>query len=152
MDRKVQDILNKINFIEADIEIQKQILYSIPSNNKTEIERTLTTIAAQKEDINLLRKEIEKISPEEHKKIVLLENAVNTFRKMANGRKIKYVNVMEINKECFLLLKNGSQIPCLVKTCDEDGKWIVITREGEIKEFSPEEVDERLTNENDLAN
>ena len=52
---KTEDLLKKINYIEADLEIQKQILFSIPSANKEEIEKTIpaddTTIGLH-EDTN----------------------------------------------------------------------------------------------------
>ena len=34
MNQRVHDLLKKITYIEADIEIQKQILFSLPSNDK----------------------------------------------------------------------------------------------------------------------
>jgi biotin-(acetyl-CoA carboxylase) ligase len=148
MNRKVQDILQKINYIETDIEIQKQILFSIPSNDKSEMERIVAKIAAQKQEISTLRQEIEKIAPEEHQRIVLLENAVNTFQQIAEKRNIKHVQVKQISEDCTLSLSEEVQISCLVKACDEDGRWIIITMEGETKEFSPDEVVEKYDNNN----
>ncbi len=54
----IQDLLKKINYIEADIEIQKQILFSIPSDQEPEMEKTITGIAAKKEEIEILRQQI----------------------------------------------------------------------------------------------
>jgi biotin-(acetyl-CoA carboxylase) ligase len=150
MNKKVQDILKRINFIEADIEIQKQILFSIPANDKPEMERIATKIAAQKQEISTLRREIEEIAPDEHQKIVLFENAVNTFRQIAEKRKMKYVQVKQIGEDCTLTLTEGIQTSCLVKACDEDGRWIIITMEGEMREFSPAEVGEKYENNNSI--
>jgi hypothetical protein len=143
MDHKVQDLLRKINYIEADIEIQKQILFSIPSDDKQEMERVITIIAAKKEEINTLRREIEHASPDHHEKIMAYENAVAEFRKIAAEKKFRSINGMKINEPCCLNLKNNSSLPCLVKACDENGGWTIITMDGEIQSFSEHEVEEK---------
>lgn len=152
MNQKVQDILKKINYIEADIEIQKQILFSIPSNDESEMEKVIKSISDKKQEISALRQEIELISPEEHQKIILLEKAVSTFQKIAKTRKIRFVEAMKVNENCALSLVEKTSIPCLVKACDEDGRWIIITLDGEIKEFSPEEVLEKPENTGNVIN
>ncbi len=141
MHRKIQDILKKINYIEADVEIQKQILFSLPSNEKSEMERILACIAAHKKEIDNLRRTIEEISPAEHKNILILESAVTAFKEMASKKKFISVEGKNINEECHLTLKDGSRLDCLVKACDEQGGWTIITSEGAIQHLSREEVD-----------
>jgi hypothetical protein len=142
MNQKAYDLLKKITYIEADIEIQKQILFSIPSNDQKEMERVIKTIALKKEEINTLRVEIRDIAPEEHEKIMIIENAVTAFKKLASERNFKFMKGMHSIEECCLSLKDKDKIRCLVKACDEDGGWTVITMEGEIKHFSQNDVDE----------
>lgn len=141
-DQRVQDLLKKITYIEADIEIQKQILFSIPSDDRTEIEHVIKIIAARKDEINTLRLELQSVSPTEHQNIVTLENALAEFKEIASRRKFASIIVKDINEECFLSFKNKGKIPCLVKACDENGGWTIITMEGTIQQFSEVDVDE----------
>ena len=142
MNQRIQDLLKKITYIEADIEIHKQILFSLPSNDKKEIESVLKKIAAQKEEIRILRSELQVVSPEEHQNITIIETAVTAFKKIASEKKFKSITIMEINEECCLHLKNEPKIPCLVKACDEDDGWTIITVGGEIRHFLKVDVDE----------
>ncbi|EKD40137.1 MAG: hypothetical protein ACD_75C00161G0001, partial [uncultured bacterium] len=71
-----QDLLKRINYIEADIDIQKQILYSIPSEQTAEMEKTIALIAAKKQEIETLRQQIQESDPEEHARIVALEKTI----------------------------------------------------------------------------
>lgn len=142
MNQKVHDLLKKITYIEADIEIQKQILFSISSNEQKEMECVLKTIAAKKDEIIALRLKIQKISPEEHDKIMVMENAVAAFKKLASEKKFKFIKGMNGFEECCISLKQGDHIHCLVKACDEDGKWTVITMKGELRQFSRNDVNE----------
>jgi len=142
MNQRVQDLLKKITYIEADIEIQKQILFSIPSDKQKEMEHVIKIIAAQKEEIKLLRLELQSISPEEHQNIMTLENAVAAFKKIASEKKFKSIDIMKINEEFCLHLKNQPKIHCLVKACDEDGGWTIISIDGEIQHFPQVDVDE----------
>ncbi len=143
MSKSTQDLLKKINYIEADIEIHKQILFSIPSDNKQEIENTLKVIAAKKEDINQLRDEIKKIDPEEYKWIVVFEKAVNDFKKIASEKKFQSIISRNVNENCSLLMADDSEIECLIKACDENGNWTIITLAGEINYFEKEIVAEK---------
>lgn len=140
MDRKVHDLLKKINYIEADIEIQKQILFSIPSKETDEMERILGIIASQKEEINTLRGQIHELSPETHEKITMLEQAISAFKKIASEKQFATVEVAQADQDCLLTLKDNSRIQCLVKACDHQGKWTVITLDGEIKQFAKDQV------------
>jgi hypothetical protein len=142
MNQRVQDLLKKITYIEADIEIQKQILFSLPSDDKKEMENVIKLIASKKEEIGALRSELQSISPQEHQHIITLENAVAAFKKIASEKKFKSIAVMKIHEECCLRLKNQPKIQCLVKACAEDGGWVIITVDGEVKHFQQVDVDE----------
>lgn len=140
---KIQDLLRKINFIEADIEIQKQILFSIPSEQQEEMEKTIKIIAAKKDDIADLRQQIEEIDPEEHQRIVVFENAIADFKKLAVEKSFQHIASRNVNEECSLLLNDDSSVECLIKACDEDGDWTVITPQGEVQHFSKTDVAEK---------
>jgi hypothetical protein len=138
-----QDLLKKINYIEADIEIHKQILFSIPSDNRQEIEKTIKTIAEKKEEIARLRQKIKKIDPEEDRWITIFENAVNDFKKISSEKKFQFIASMNVDEKCSLLLADKSEIPCLIKACEENGDWTIITLEGEISHFKKDHVKEK---------
>ena len=140
---KIQDLLRKINFIEADIEIQKQILFSIPSEQQEDMEKTIGIIAAKKNEITVLRQQIQQIDPEEHQRIVVFENAIADFKKLAGEKSFQHIASSNINEECVLLLHDDNTIECLVKACDEEGNWTVITPEGKVRHFSKTEVAEK---------
>jgi hypothetical protein len=142
MNQRVQDLLKKITYIEADIEIQKQILFSIPLDKQKEMEQVITVIATKKNEIKALRLELQSISPEEHQNIMTLENAVAAFKKIASEKKFTSIDIMKINEEFCLHLKNQPKIHCLVKACDEEGGWTIISIDGVIQHFSKVDVDE----------
>jgi hypothetical protein len=142
MNQKIHDILRKINYIEADIEIQKQILFSLPADEKNELERIIKKIAVKKDEIVALRNVIHELSPEEHNRIVVFENAVALFKKIADGKKFKTITTLHGKEECCLSLKRGETIHCLVKACDEGGEWTIITMTGELQHFTNDEVDQ----------
>lgn len=137
-----QDILRKINYIEADIEIQKQILFSIPSDQKTEMEKTIEIIAAKKKEIASLREQIQQIDPAEAERILVFEKAVAEFKKLAATTKFQSIVSRNVSEECSLLLKDGTELECLIKACDEDGNWTVISLVGKIEQFSKADVAE----------
>jgi hypothetical protein len=139
---KIQDLLRKINFIEADIEIQKQILFSIPSEQQQEMEKTIEIIAEKKDEITGLRQQIQQIDPEEHQRIVVFEQAIADFKKIAVEKPFQHIASRNVNEECVLLLRGDNSIECLIKACDEEGNWTVITPEGKIQHFSKTEVAE----------
>lgn len=144
MNQQVQDLLKKITYIEADIEIQKQILFSTPSADHKEMEHNLSIIASHKEEIKGLHLKLKEISPKDYENIMILESAVAEFKKIASKKKFRSVHVMQIHEECRLHLKNQTTIPCLVKACDENGGWTIITQDGELRHFSSTDVDDLL--------
>ena len=139
-DRKIQQILKKINYLEAEIDIQKQILFSIPSANTGEIESTLRVIAARKSDIENLRRQINDLDPEEFVRIVAFEEASARF--MAIGAENTFTDLFykQADQECTLRLADGTIIDCLVKARDEKGGWTSLTNDGEVLRFDREQV------------
>jgi hypothetical protein len=138
--QKIQQILKKITYLEAEIEIQKQILFSIPSADKGEIESTIRIIAARKSDIENLRQQINDLNPEEFARIVAFEEASARF--MAIGAENKFTDLFhkQIGQECDLKLADGTIVNCLVKARDEKGGWTLLTSDGEVLQFTREQV------------
>ena len=135
-----QDILKKINYIEVDMDIQKQILFSIPSADKAEIEKTMNVIAGKKEEINKLRQELQAVAPEEYERILIFEKASLEFRALAAEKQFKEISSFDGTTPCEISLKAGDIVNCLVKAMDAAGDWTIMTLEGEIKTFAADEV------------
>ncbi len=142
---KTQDLLKKINYIEADIEIQKQILFSIPANQQAEMEKTIASIAAKKAEIQKLRQEIKEIDPEEFDRILIFEMAVSEFKELSTTRQFTSITGKNINESCSLALIGGKSVECLIKACDPEGNWTIISLEGEIRHFPAAEVAEKAS-------
>lgn len=140
---KTQALLKKINYIEADLDIQKQILFSIPSAETAEIEKAIILVAARKKEIEMLRQELHELDPAEYERILTFEVAVDKFKKIAAKSPFQSIINRNINEECALALKNDEKLQCLIKACDEKGNWTVITLDGEIKHFPAAEVIEK---------
>ncbi|MGW8194660.1 MAG: hypothetical protein ACWGOX_10390, partial [Desulforhopalus sp.] len=131
-----QDLLKKINYIEADIEIQKQILFSIPSDQKDDLEKTVSLIAAKKKEIDKLRQQIQKQDPEEYQRIVVFEKALQEFKKLAADKPFQSISSRNVAEGCVLPLGNGEEVECLVKAYSADGNWTVITLDGKTEHYS----------------
>lgn len=130
---QVHDILRKISYIEADIEIQKQILYSIPSDQQQEMEKTIALIAKRKQEIDVLRQQIKAVDPEEYERIMVLEKAAEQFRKLAQEKTFEEVVSRQPGTDCAITLTQGEVIECIVKARENTGDWTVITLEGEVR-------------------
>jgi hypothetical protein len=139
----VQDLLKKINYIEADIEIQKQILFSTPTDQRTEMEKTVAVIAAKKAEIETLRQQIKELDPAEFERILVFEKAIGEFKNLAATRKFTSITGKNINESCQLALQSGAAVDCLIKACDEGGNWTIITLDGEIRHFDQADVAEK---------
>ncbi|ACN14793.1 hypothetical protein HRM2_16860 [Desulforapulum autotrophicum HRM2] len=141
MSQKVHDFLRKINYIEADIDIQRQILLSIPSAHREEMEKTIKVIAEKNEMIKALRQEIKAIDPAAFNRILALEKASESFKVLAAEKKFIEVSTPNENGACTLTLKkDNTTIDCLVRAKDEAGGYTVIDFNGEILEFSDGEI------------
>ena len=147
---KTEDLLKKINYIEADVEIHKQILFSIPSAQKGEMEKVITKIAAKKAEIEILRQELQKHDPAEFDRIVTFENALSEFRKIAATSPFQSIANRNVDGECALALQNGDKLECLIKACDNNENWTIITLDGEIRQFTAADVAEKPPEKNDF--
>ncbi|MCG8567777.1 MAG: hypothetical protein MI747_22150 [Desulfobacterales bacterium] len=135
MSSKVKGILQKINFIETDMALHKDILFSIPSDQKEEMEKVLKTIADMKGQIEGLRLKIKEIDEDEYNKIIAIEAATEKFKVLSQGKKFAQVNTLNETGECFITLNDGTRVDCLVAAKEENGNWIVLTLEGETREY-----------------
>ncbi len=135
MSAKIKGLLQKINFIETDMDLHKQILVSIPSDNKTEIETIIKKIADQKKQISELRQQIKKIDENEYNKIITIEKSAERFRQISKDKKFVQVNTLNESGVCFITFNDGTRIDCLVAAKEENGNWTVLTLEGETKEY-----------------
>ena len=134
-DTKIKELLQKINFIETDMEMQKQILFSTPSDDKKEMEQLVEKIAGLKQQIMGLRQEIKEIDKSEYDKIIAIENGTKKFQELSKNKKYILVNTLNETGECFITLNEGTRIDCLVTAKDESGNWTVLTLEGDAKEY-----------------
>lgn len=132
---KIKGLLQKINFIETDMELHKQILVSIPLDNKGEMETIIEKIADLKNQINMLRLEIKNLDENEYDKIIAIEKAAETFRQIAKNKKFVQVNTLNETGSCFIAFVDGTCLNCLVTAKEENGNWTVLTLEGETKEY-----------------
>jgi len=135
MGNTAQDILRKINYIEADINIQKQILFSIPSAEKQEMEKVIKVIAGQKEEINALRQEMKAAAPEEYERILIFEESAQKFKALAAEKQFKEISTFDGTTPCTISLKDGTKMDCLVKAQDDAGDWTAMTLDGSIQTF-----------------
>ena len=140
MGHTAQDILRKINYIEMDMDIQKQILFSIPTAEKQEMEKVLKVIAEQKKQIAHLRQEMKTAAPEEYEKILIFEKATQEFKTLAAEKKFKEISTFDGTAPCTISLKDNTTVDCLVKAQDETGNWTALTLDGSIQTFPADTV------------
>jgi rRNA-processing protein FCF1 len=144
MKATVEDLLKKINYIEADVEIHKQILFSIPSADTAAMEETIRLIADKKAEIKDLRRQISALNPEEYKRILRFEEVLAEFKTLAATRNFTAIIGKNVNEPCALQLKGDAPIECLVKACDAAGSWTIITHDGQLRHFTADMVDEEV--------
>jgi len=140
MKQSFENILRKINYIEAEIEIQKQIAFSIPETEKSEIKKTLTKIAESKKEVAALRKILQETSPEEYQKIIAIEESLVAFENLQKSSTFKNVESLDSTGVCQATLPDGQVVDCLVKAQDEQGLWTIITLDGKIVTFSDSQI------------
>ncbi len=135
MSAEVKTLLQRINFIETDMELHKQILLSIPSDNKKEIEKVINDIADQKKQILELKLQIKKIDRTEYDKIIAIEQAADKFKQISKNKKFISVNTLNESGECYITLNNGTRVDCLVAAKEDNGNFTILTIDGETKEY-----------------
>ncbi len=135
MSAAVKQLLQRINCIEADINLHKQILFSLSPGDSSQMEEILRKIAGYKDQIHELRQEIKNTDKDEYNRIIVLEKAVNDFLKIAEDK--RYVRVTTLNEtgDCFVELNDGTRLDCLVTAEDDKGNWTVLTLDGEIRQY-----------------
>jgi hypothetical protein len=136
MQSRVETLLKKISFIETDMELHKQILVTIPSDKKDDLEQVMQTIAKQKQEIQDLRREIKQLDPGAYDRIIAIEKGTETFKTMAQDKQFDRVDTPDETGTCKLTLIDGTDVDCLVAAREENGDWMVLTLEGEIKQLS----------------
>ena len=117
------------------MELHKQILFSIPSGNKSEMKKVANTIAVQKRQICDLRDQIKEMDVDEYNKIIAIEQAAERFRQISKDKKFAQVNTLNEDHQCFITLNDGTRLDCLVAAKEENGNWTVLTIDGETKEI-----------------
>lgn len=132
---KVKGILQKINFIETDMDLHKQILLSIPSKETAEMEKVVKKIVGLKQQIEDLRTEIKITDEDEYNRIIAIEHAAQKFSQISKDKKLIQVNTLNETGECFITFNDGTRLDCLVAAKEENGNWIVMTLDGETKEY-----------------
>lgn len=140
MGEKVGQVLQKIHFIERDIELHKSILVSIPEDQKEEMEKVICEIVKMKERVDELKRSIAEIDPVVHAHVIKLEEGTRKFRELSTTRKFLQVVTLDQHGECRVDLVDGTQVECLVKALDDRGGWTGLTHDGEIVEYGSEEV------------
>ncbi|MDA3918987.1 MAG: hypothetical protein PF690_18745 [Deltaproteobacteria bacterium] len=135
MSAEVKALLQKINFVETDMEMQKHILFSIPADNTSEIENFINKIADLKKQIEDLRQQIKNIDENEYDKIIAIENGIKRFQEFSKDKKFVRVNTLNESGECFITLNDGTRMDCLVAAKEENGNFTILTLEGEAREF-----------------
>lgn len=140
MSTKTKGLLQKINFIETDMELHKQILFSIPKDDIPEMEKIIDTIAGQKQQIQDLRVQIKETDPEEYQRIIVIEQATQTFRQISRDKKFVQVTTLNEDGQCFIRLNDGKTLECLVAAREENGNWTVMTLEGETREYPADQI------------
>ncbi|MBU3952658.1 MAG: hypothetical protein KJ658_10985 [Proteobacteria bacterium] len=136
MSANVKGLLQRINFIETDMEVHKQILFSIPSKNTAEMKKVVDTIADLKQQINDLREQIKEMDEGEYDRIIAIEQAADRFRHISKDKKFVQVDTLNESGHCFITLNDGTRLECLVAAREENGNWTVLTLAGETKEYT----------------
>ena len=135
MSNTVKTLLQKINFIETDLDLHRQILVSIPSNDKAEMERVVGIIAEKTKEIEALRAKIKEVDEDEYNKIIAIEQAAENFKQLAKNKKFVLVNTLNETGECYITLNDDSRIECLVAAKEENGNWTILTLDGKTREY-----------------
>jgi TolA-binding protein len=132
--------MQQVNSLKIDMNIHKEILASIPEDNKKEIRDTLEKIAKMKEKIEHLKATLRKEDSEGYDLMVKLESATGKFQELSKGKQFKQIFTLEHNGPCAIDLVSGERIDCLVAAVQHSGDWTLITTSGEAREYMKSEV------------
>ena len=140
MSARLHAVYQKIHFIERDIELHKQILATIPSGNRADIEEVIGKIAAMKRQLAELKESIAVIDPEEYQRLQKLDGEAARFKELAGQTELKEIYTLDQYRVCALRLADGSEVDCLVAARRQDDGWLVLTLAGECRELAATEV------------
>ena len=140
MSEKVEQVLQKIHFIERDIELHKNILVAIPQDQQGEIEKTIREIVRMNERVAELKRSIAELDPVVHAHILKLEEGTRKFQELGMTKNFQQFVTLNQSNECRLDLVDGTRVECLVKALDDRGGWTGLTHDGEVVEYTAEEV------------
>ncbi|WP_163339098.1 hypothetical protein [Desulfopila sp. IMCC35008] len=140
MSQTVEQILQKISFLEKDMELHKSILASIPAGKEAEMEEVIKTIVELKNKIETAKESIKDADPAMYEQIQKMEEASKRFRDIAETKEFQTVVTLDHSRECYVDLKSGKRLECLVKAQDKDGGWTVLTVGGETMELPADKV------------
>lgn len=135
MKHKVQGLLQKINYVEQDMELQKQILVTIPTKDEDDIKEVITNIAGLKEKIASLKLEIKEVDPDEYDRMMAMEKASDKFREIAKDKKFEYVKTFGNDGDLSVVMDDDVVNECLVIAKEESGGWVLLTMNGEVLEL-----------------
>jgi len=136
MSAQLHAVYQKIHFIERDLELHKQILATIPSGKRSEIEETISKIAELKRQLTELKESIASISPDEYQRLQKLETETARFKALAGQQPLAEVYTLDQCRVCTLRLADGSEVDCLVAARRQDNGWLALTLAGECREFA----------------
>ncbi len=140
MKLKVQGLMQKINYTEQDMELQKQILVTIPSKEEEDIKEVIQNIADLKDKINALKLEIKEIDPDEYNRMMAMEKASDRFKEIAKDKKFEFVKTFGNDGDLAIEMADDKIKNCLVVAKEENGNWVVLTMEGEVLELPKESI------------
>jgi hypothetical protein len=131
----VENILKKISYIEMDMELHRQILVSIPSDQKDEMHTVIQTIADQKKQVHDLRLEIKRLDESAYNRILAIEKGTEAFKALAREKRFVRVKTPDDTGTCRITLNDGTGLACLVAAQEENGNWMVLTCDGSVRQF-----------------
>ncbi|MDR0477924.1 MAG: hypothetical protein LBH14_08335 [Desulfobulbaceae bacterium] len=140
MNARLHTVYQKIHFIERDIELHKQILATIPSGNRADLEETISKIAGMKRQLSELKESIAVIDPEEYQRLQKLDGETARFKELARQTPLREIYTLDQYRVCALRLADGSEIDCLVAARRQDDGWLVLTLAGECRQLTAAEV------------
>ena len=140
MREKITDVMQRITFLEKDLDLQKHILRALPTGEEEQGREVLGTIADIKRKIDACRLEIKALDPDEYARMIRFEGAAAAFKEAAEGR--EFVTVVDLNThvECRIETVDGTAIDCLVKARDTSGEWLIMTVDGEVMTLGADQV------------
>lgn len=140
MKEKVTAVMQRITFLEQDLELQKHILRAVPTGEAEQGRKVLSTIADIKEKIEACRLEIKALDPDEYARMVRFEEAAAAFKKAAEGREFVSVTDLNTSEACRIETVDGASFECLVKARDAAGEWLALTVDGEVMSLGADQV------------